>query len=117
MTYWRKIYWASPDLPPKNTDVLVSVGGNMYVASLRIEPAYTTGRKKIVHHPEERYFVVSEYGWSCCNRDENISLDADELYWTELPKEPGAKTMCPCGRRERTESHGICLDCYFESKR
>jgi hypothetical protein len=86
--YWRKIYWNSPDLPPKGEAVLLCVGDNMYVAWLIITPSYTTGRKHIVTHPEDKYFVVSEYGWGSCCRADNISLNVANLYWTELPEGP-----------------------------
>ena len=84
---WRKIYWDAPDLPPKDTEVLVSVEGQMYVAILRVTPAYATGRKKIVQHPEERIFHVTMYDY-CCRDENEISLNAKDFYWIELPKGP-----------------------------
>jgi hypothetical protein len=51
---------------------------------LTIEPAYTTGRKHIVHHPEKKYFVVQDFD---CGLNSFISLKED-AYWMELPKEP-----------------------------
>lgn len=83
---WKKVYWDAPDLPEPDTSVLVYVDGGMYVAYLETSPSYTTGKKRIVVHPETKMFHLYEYD-SCC-RGNNIPLDAKNFYWAELPEGP-----------------------------